>query len=1366
MRTRKSILLLLLLLIISSSAFYYGWQFFQANEKIKTYIINAINPLVQDKFTIKSLRLSLGAVHLKDVEIDFDQYKIEIKDIRIGYQFSNFIKYGFSPEHLANDILVAHPVLTIQNTPSFLKLFQDSLSYQFSDSLVASEKNPEPISLIQRMTISNGVIQFQDSLQQKIILASDLNGWVNSANLNPAVGWVQGKLFSGNQKNFAIKTKLNLTNGQLYQLEVNLKKFQISDVPGYFLPDALILKDGVLSGGVSFNQNKAASLKGSLEIENGQWENLNPALSVSEMAVHLDFDQDSISINHFSQRLSDGKIDISGKIRKLTDPDLQLKVLGDQVELSTLIQFFSPSMAKNISGKSNFQIELAGPQSQCAFTGFLSADSYQVYHLSGQNLKSDFGFKDSTLSITGFRGEIIASKFNGNGKISYSKTHPFLKATFHSTGILNNLFHSLPFSKNITGNYTSEIKVGGSATEPNASGHLIVNLLNQQQPYFLKSDFNYENGILQLLQSTTSDSQFLIKGEIQNILHQPDLTLHLNNFQKFLSWFHPERKSRFENTRTNLVIKSNLTRSTLFMELFRKDNSKLFDLLAISSKHDSITNISGELYLNPSKPFRLSSNFFLRWTPNQFNLESFEIGNFVKASGSYRFNIDEIEGNLEIKEAPIADLVSILYPENFSRLHGEVNGKVVISGSRAHPSMTGSLEMKNGTFNKVGTYEGTVSFNLENDVFFLSDLLVQKDFKSIFLARGYYNRQTEGISFYLNSPGFEIKDILQSTGIAPKWLYGKCMLDVQLSHLLQDPIIRGRLKLTNGKIYRFHYDSLLCDFGEIGGSERKISGGVIEVSRLRLIRQKAFNIDGKGVFPLSSQKEIDFSLDGEGNFLDILPDLTTYFKKTKSEGRLKVQIGGNYHALKLTAAELKLSNGLLDVESVFPKITDINLHLLLHPEDQFLELANLSARIRGEPLRITNVEMAYLPNRQPLTPFFLKDLDLNLGSVIITTGNKGIPLNIPGVMEDGDLGWLEFAGIGPNEKFYFTGPFRNPYVRGVVKLRNINFTYPILESEVDSESVVTQVLESIYWDIDAIIMKDTRYIRKIYSGPDAVFVNLILNNNQKLHFEGSVYDESLRLEGTVDATRGNVEYLNFNFRMHYGGVQFDRSSIFPYVYGKARTTLVDTLGFSNDFWLTLYLIDRVTGEKRERGRWDEPNLYFEFTSDKANMGNTNGEILEHLGYSVKNFKTLMPDILGIGADNLILNPIIRPFERKIERLFGLDFVQLRSRFARNLLQSQLSHNSLYDYSRYSLLRNTRLTVGKYLANQWFLMYTGELESSIRYRPSLPTLGLRHTFGLEYQISSNLFFDMEYDYNSLLLKNKVDKKFLLRHSFPF
>lgn len=1366
MRTRKSIILLVLLFIFLSFALYYGWQFFQANEKIRAYIVDTLSPLIQNKFTIGSLRLSLGAVHLKDVEVNFEHYHIEIEDIRLGYQFSNFIKYGFSPEHLANDIILFHPVLTIRNHTPFLKLLQDSSRQQFSDSSIVAEKPNEPISLIQRMTVSNGMIQLLDTLNQKIIIAHDLRGWVNSANLNPAIGWIEGKLFSGSNKNFSIKTKLNLLNGQIYQLEAALDKIKLGEIPPYFLPDSITLKDGILDGNFNLNQNISIALNGNIHIENGQWEKSNLPLAVTNINADITFDQDSITITQFSQNLGDGVIQISGTIKNPTAPELKLAVQGKQVELSSLIQPFSSQKVINIAGKSDFQVDIIGALADCAFSGFISADSYRVNNFPGQNFRSDFKYSDSTLTITDLKGEIAASNLKGTGKISFSKRHPFLKAAFQSSGNLNHVFQSLPLSETVTGNYTSEIKINGTLADPDARGYLILNLLNDQKSYSLRSDFNYEDGSLKLAQNPVTDSLLIMKGEIQNLLHQPELNLQFNNFDKLLVWFFPKQKSRFENLRTNVVLKSNFTRSTLFMELFRKDNSRLLNLLASGTHHDSTNNISGELFFNPTQPFRLSSNFFLKWTPNTFSIESFDLGNFIKIEGSCCFNAGEIAGNMEIKDAPIADLFSIFYPERYSRLQGKISGKVVVSGQRAHPLMTGNLEMENGTFNKVGTYEGTISFNLENDVFFLSDLLIQKDFKSVFHARGYYNLQTEGISAYLTSPGFELKDFMQATGIPPKWVSGKCTLDLQLSNLLHEPVVRGKMNLINGKIYRFHYDSLRCDFGEIENAEKSLAGGLIEMKRIHLIRKNSFTIDGQGQFPLSNQKEMNVTLNGAGNFLDILPDLTSYFMKTKSDGQLKVQIGGNYQAVNFKQAELKVKNGFLDVESVFPKITDIDLHVLLHPEKRFLELVNLSAQIRGEPLRFTNIESGYYADRKPLTPFILEPLDWNLGSLIITTGSRGIPLNIPGFMEEGELGWFEFVGAKPDEKFYYAGPARNPFARGMVKLRNVNFTYPFLETEIDTESVVTQVLESTCWDVDVMIVKDTRYTRKIYSGPDAVFVNLILNNDQKVHFLGSINDESLRLEGTIEATRGNVEYLDFNFRMHYGGVQFDRNSIFPYVHGKARTTLVDTLGFSNDFWLTLYLIDPVTGEKRERGRWDEPNLYFELTSTNANLGNRSGEILEHLGYSVKNFKALMPDILGIGADNLILNPIIRPFERKIERLFGLDFVQLRSRFARNLLERQFSQNPLHEYSKYSLLKNTKLTLGKYLANQWFLLYTGELESSIRYRPSLPTLGLRHTFGLEYQISPNLFFDMEYDYNSLLLKNKVDKKFLLRHSFPF
>ena len=75
-------------------------------------------------------------------------------------------------------------------------------------------------------------------------------------------------------------------------------------------------------------------------------------------------------------------------------------------------------------------------------------------------------------------------------------------------------------------------------------------------------------------------------------------------------------------------------------------------------------------------------------------------------------------------------------------------------------------------------------------------------------------------------------------------------------------------------------------------------------------------------------------------------------------------------------------------------------------------------------------------------------------------------------------------------------------------------------------------------------------------------------------------------------------------------------------------------------------------------------------------------------------------------------------------------------------------------------------MGKYLLNDLFLTYTGEVETGFRYEPHQQRLGFRHTLGLEYRISPDLILEMVYDYDSLLLWQKTDRKILLRHTFPF
>jgi len=53
-----------------------------------------------------------------------------------------------------------------------------------------------------------------------------------------------------------------------------------------------------------------------------------------------------------------------------------------------------------------------------------------------------------------------------------------------------------------------------------------------------------------------------------------------------------------------------------------------------------------------------------------------------------------------------------------------------------------------------------------------------------------------------------------------------------------------------------------------------------------------------------------------------------------------------------------------------------------------------------------------------------------------------------------------------------------------------------------------------------------------------------------------------------------------------------------------------------------------------------------------------------------------------------------------------------------------------------------------------------------YRYQHEGFGLSHKVGLEYRINPSLLLQMEYDYNSLMLMRREDKRILLRHSFPF
>ena len=87
------------------------------------------------------------------------------------------------------------------------------------------------------------------------------------------------------------------------------------------------------------------------------------------------------------------------------------------------------------------------------------------------------------------------------------------------------------------------------------------------------------------------------------------------------------------------------------------------------------------------------------------------------------------------------------------------------------------------------------------------------------------------------------------------------------------------------------------------------------------------------------------------------------------------------------------------------------------------------------------------------------------------------------------------------------------------------------------------------------------------------------------------------------------------------------------------------------------------------------------------------------------------------------------------------------------------------------MQSSELTVGKYLSQNLYLTYTGQLVSV--YDQAQTSFDLNHSFGVEYRFLRNVLVEFEYDRELMgyyRIPNQKqyleDFKIRLRHSFHF
>ena len=528
------------------------------------------------------------------------------------------------------------------------------------------------------------------------------------------------------------------------------------------------------------------------------------------------------------------------------------------------------------------------------------------------------------------------------------------------------------------------------------------------------------------------------------------------------------------------------------------------------------------------------------------------------------------------------------------------------------------------------------------------------------------------------------------------------------------------------------------------------------VENCELKTNNELNLQASGYLPMNMDDELDMTLKADGNILSVLPEISSYFKSAQGQGQALLHWGGKLNDWALGQMNLDINKGSVEMVTFARKVKNLSANITLNNEERFLHIERLTGDVKDGVFQITNRQQS------ELYPLNLESLGLSLGVIELTTGEKGIPVHIPGLMESKEEGWIEFCGLQGTGPFLIGGPTDAITLEGTLRLKDVRITYPFLKSDGEGDTDMA-FLKKINWNLHVVPVQDVHYVREIKSPFGNVYTDLKLQDEQgEFNVQGIQQERNLQFWGNLTSTEGSLDVLDHYFRPERIVFNFPKGAS-PILSGRAYTTIIDSTGMPSTVWLSVNAVDEDT--ERGTGGVSWGNIQFRFSTDNPNLGRTEADLLSALGYSSENLKDRAYDALGTSVDNLVFRPFIRPLEREMRRYLGLDMVRFSSMFSRNLVELRSFNTDTFDPR--ILLRSTRLMLGKYLAPGFFISYSGQVQSPWGWQYQAQGLGFRHALSLEYAIQPDLFLEMEYTYDSLLLHDRrEDKRIWLRHTFPF
>lgn len=1357
---------------------FESWRIFKANERLKYFILAEMRPLLGDTLHIERVHVGFGNIHMYNVSFTVPGQYITttIKDLRVGYNFLNLLVRGFHPQLISQDVLLVEPEITIgpQALSRSDSAHHNNVSKAAPRFLSAQLKE---LDLLNYISLKRGRVIFQQNDSTAVTLTHSVQGGIFRQSGDSLFINLIGSFLESQESNMTISGNADLNAGRLTRLDARLTHYDAENGIPFLNKEIVDLRRGVFQGNFHVFQNRdrrTFRLTGEGFLQQGEAELFAGQLNVEQLNAALTLSQDSLRIQSSDMLLNNSPVTVSGTIQNVKTPFVDVHLVSDELALTSFSKVLGPSLQDRLRGQAVVRTHVTGPVHNLSLVNNVWVKRLHIDDFEVQNVQSAFTYRQGRLYIQRANAEILNVAVQMKGQMDTRTPGVPLKGQLFAEINDISALVPLPIDSSLTGSTVLNGDISGTLNEPLIAGQWNTTFTDaQSDTFFLNSSVSVQNKRLRL--ATTPETEPFRMEALLDFNRSPagiqveiEQVEHLSAF----FWTLPYEDMLLRQVNGHLSMDGSLHHLNIWGAFERLsggiNEGEFLRFDANLNHHNERVWSNASFVINPQHSRALQGSIEIEKTNERFSLKSFNINGEFSSSWEMDYSDSTITGQAEANRLDLARLTAGMIPS----LQGWVDADVSFGGTTNEPTLHGNLRANRLSYNELGPYEIVTDFSYDSTQFNLQDFLLNFNATTLLFAEGNYNTNYDTLDLSVKGAGFDVGTVYRVTG-RDTLLTGEALVNLDVSGHLRSPQIQGVLAIQDGKFLNVPFDEMELLLGRQVPITSEPDVPRLWIEKFRLTRFNEFEFLTRGYFPFHQNDSLYLDIDGVGNFLAILSDIENYFRQPESFCTLTGRVRGTPLNPVLQEAHVVIKDASMEFGSVVPPISDVDGELHLNLEDQFVDLTYLRGKMGGKPFNIYNERVQNITSARPLQDIRLPDNSLNFGVLVLETPKKGVPLSFVGLMEPNEYGHLELLGRESDEKFYFAALEEGLTLRGRINLYESEIMYPFYENASGTSPKVKEFLENLHWDLMVVPVKNTRFVRNFPGAIDEVYVDLKLDERYGgLEFSDRLADDTFRINGTVRSTKGMIEYLDMTFRVEHAGVEFDRSSLIPVAYGQARTTVTDSLGISSNILLTLQTVDNTMDKKsvddivrQEEGRARFNQIRFKLSSDNPNIGSSEAQIMASLGYSANNFQNSALEAIGYGTDNLILRPLFRPVERELEQAFGFDYVRFSSQLTRNIIQFNLNNNIDLN-NRLALLESTKIIVGKYLANRFFIQYTGQLESGVGYRYKEKDLGLHHTVGLEYQINPQLLVELEYDYDSLMLYNRDDKRIVLRHWFPF